>query len=151
MTIGTMLGGARLLALFAALVLVVVLSLDWFAIDASEAPVATQEQVASGILGLLNGYSVEGFHASGWAGLGRLPVVLLFLGAVGVVVGLRLAAVVVAFAALVLLVVDLPLAGDDLIAIRWPAGAGIALAIVLLGCAVWTWRRPGESGEPRAT
>jgi hypothetical protein len=140
--------GARLLALVAALGLVVVLSLDWFAIDT---PVARQEQDGSGILNLLNAYSAEGFHASGWAGLGRLPVALLLLGAVGVVAGLRLPAVVVAFGALVLLVVDLPLADDDLIAIRWPAGAGIALAIVLLGCAVWTWRRPGESGEPRAT
>jgi hypothetical protein len=143
--------GARLLALVAALGLVVVLSLDWFALDVGDAPVATQEQDGSGILNLLNVYSAEGFHASGWAGLGRLPVALLLLGAAGVVAGLRLPAVVVAFAALVVLVVDLPLAGDDLIAMRWPAGVGIALAIVLLGCAVWTWRRPGESGEPRAT
>ena len=148
MAIGARLRGARLLALLAALALVVVLSLDWFALDA---PVATQEQDGSGILNLLNTYSVADFHASGWAGVGRLPVVLLLVGAAGVVVGLRLAAVAVAFAALVLLVVDLPLAGDDLITIRWPAVAGIALAIVLLGCAVWTWRRPGESGEPRAT
>jgi hypothetical protein len=151
MAIGARLGRTRLLALLAALALVAVLSLDWFAIDTSEAPVATQQQLDSGTLGLLNGYSIEGFHASGWAGLGLLPVVLLLLGAAGVVAGLRLAAVAVAFAALVLLVVDLPLAGDDLITIRWPAVAGIALAIVLLGCAVWTWRRPGESGEPRAT
>jgi protein-S-isoprenylcysteine O-methyltransferase Ste14 len=59
--------------------------------------------------------------------------------------------VVVAFVALVVLVVDLPLAGDDLIAIRWPAVVGVALAIVSLGCAVWTWRRPGESAERRAS
>jgi hypothetical protein len=148
MAIRVRLRGARLLALLAALALVVVLSLDWFALDT---PAAKQEQGGSGILNLLNTYSVEDFHASGWAGVGRLPVVLLFLGAAGIVAGLRLAAVAVAFAALVLLVVDLPLAGDDLITIRWPAVAGIALAIVLLGCAVWTWRRPGESGEPRAT
>lgn len=150
MAIGVRLRGARLLALLAALALVVVLSLDWFALDT---PVATpgDGEGGSGILNLLNTYSTEDFHASGWAGVGRLPVVLLLLGAAGVVVGLRLAAVVVAFAALVLLVVDLPLAGDDLITIRWPAVAGIVLAIVLLGCAVWTWRRPGESGELRAT
>jgi hypothetical protein len=141
--------GARLLALVAALGLVVVLSLDWFAFDA---PQATQEQGdGSGILNLLNVYPAEDFHASGWAGLGRLPVALLLLGAVGVIAGLRLPAVVVAFAALVVLVVDLPLADDDLIAIRWPAVAGVALAIVLLGCAVWSRRRPGESTQRRAS
>jgi hypothetical protein len=140
--------GARLLALAAALGLVVVLSLDWFALDP---PPAQQPDSATGILNLLNQYSVAGFHASGWAGLGRLPVALLLLGAVAVIVGLRLAAVVVAFAALVALVVDLPLAGDDLIVLRWPAAAGLALAIVLLGCAVWSWRRPGESAEPPAS
>ena len=117
MAIGARLGGARLLALFTALALVVVLSLDWFALDP---PTMTQVQDGSGVLNLLNTYSTEGFHASGWAGLGRLPVVLLLVGAAGVVAGLRLPALVVAFAALVLLVVDLPLAGDDLIAMRWP-------------------------------
>jgi hypothetical protein len=150
MVIGARLRGGRLLALLAALALVVVLSLDWFALDMPRATTQQQDN-GSGILNLLNTYSVEDFHASGWAGVGRLPVVLLFLGAAGVVAGLRLAAVAVAFAALVLLVVDLPLAGDDLVTIRWPAVAGIALAIVLLGCAVWTWRRPGESGQPQAT
>jgi hypothetical protein len=29
--------------------------------------------------------------------------------------------------------------------------ARVAPAIVLLGCAVWTWRRPGESAEPPAS
>jgi hypothetical protein len=141
--------GVRLLALVAALGLVVVLSLDWFALDTS---LATQEQDSTtGILNLLNTYSDKGFHASGWAGLGWLPVALLFLGAAGVVAGLRLPAVVVAFAALVALVVDLPLADDDLIVLRWPAVAGVALAIVLLGCAVWTWRRPVESAKPPAS
>jgi hypothetical protein len=141
--------GARLLALAAGLGLVVVLSLDWFALDPP--PPAQQQDSAPGILNLLNQYSVAGFHASGWAGLGRLPVALLLLGAVAVIVGLRLAAVVVAFVALVALVVDLPPAGDDLIVLRWPAAAGVALAIVLLGCAVWSWRRPGESAEPSAS
>jgi hypothetical protein len=150
MAIGARLGGARLLALLAGLALVVVLSLDWFALDVPAAA-QEQEQGGSGVLNLLNTYSTEGFHASGWSGLGRLPVVLLLLGAVSVVAGLRLSAVVVAFAALVLLVVDLPLADDDLVALRWPADAGIALAIVLLGCAVWTWRHPREPREPRAT
>jgi hypothetical protein len=141
--------GVRLLALVAALGLVVILSLDWFALDTSLAP--QQQDSTSGVLNLLNTYSVEGFHASGWAGLGWLPVALLLLGAAGGVAGLRLPAVVVAFIALVVLVVDLPLAGDDLIALRWPAVAGIVLAIVLLGCAVWTWRRPGESAERPAS
>jgi len=151
MAIGARLGGARFLALLAALALVVVLSLDWFALDAPVAMPGDSEGDGSGVLNLLNTYSTKGFHASGWAGLGRLPVVLVLLGAAGVVAGLRLPAVVVAFVALVLLVVDLPLEGDDLIALRWPAGAGIALAIVLLGCAVWTWRHPREPREPRAT
>jgi hypothetical protein len=141
--------GARLLALVAGLGLVVVLSLDWFALDT---PLATQQpDSTSGILNLVNTYSVDGFHASGWAGLGWLPVALLLLGAAGVVAGLRLPAVVVAFAALVVFVVDLPLAGDDLIGLRWPAVAGVALAIVLLGCAVWSWRHPGESAERPAS
>lgn len=150
MAIAARLGGVRLLALLAALALVVVLSLEWFALSPPGHEVTAEER-ASGTISVLVGYSTEGFHASGWAGVGRLPVVLVLLGAAGVVAGLRLAAVAVAFAALVLLVVDLPLAGDDLITIRWPAIVGIALAIVLLGCAVWTWRRPGESGELRAT
>jgi hypothetical protein len=121
--------GARLLALAAGLALVVVLSLDWFALDT------------------LTSSSSAGFHASGWAGLGRLPVALLLLGALAVVVGPRLPAVVVCFLALVVLIVDLPL-HDDLIAFRWPAYAGVALAIVLLGCAVWAWRRPGVPSMP---
>jgi hypothetical protein len=29
--------------------------------------------------------------------------------------------------------------------------AGVTPAIVLLGCAVWAWRRPGESAEPPAS
>ena len=70
---GTRPHGARLLALLAALALVVVLSLDWFALDTPHAPVATQEQDGSGILNLLNVYSVEGFHASGWAVSGGCP------------------------------------------------------------------------------
>jgi hypothetical protein len=131
---------ARRLALAAASALVVMLSLNWFALDT---PSSGAAEGPGGVLNSLDTYSTAGLHASGWAGLGRLPVALLALAAVGIVAGLRLPSVIVAFAALVVLVVDLPLADDDLVALRWPAYAGVALAIVLLGCAVWTWRRPG--------
>jgi hypothetical protein len=131
---------ARIGAAVVAVALAVVLSLDWFALDGRPVDAAPDDGSGGGVLNLLDTYSEA--HASGWRGLGLLTLVLLGLGAAGTVAGLRLPAVVVTFAALVALVVDLPLRDDDLIALRWPAYAGVALAIALLGCAYWAWRRP---------
>jgi hypothetical protein len=129
---------ARVGAAAVAVALAVVLSLDWFAPDLRRLDASPGK--GSGVLNLLNTFSDP--HLSGWRSLGLLPLILLGLAALGTVAGLALPAVVVAFAALVALVVDLPLADDDLLVLRRPAYAGVALAIALLGCAFWAWRRP---------
>jgi hypothetical protein len=118
--------------------LVVVLSLHWFAFAPPDVR-PTAEQSESGVLNLLNVYATKGFHASGWGGLGWFTVALIGLAAAGVVAELRLAAAVVAGAALVALVLDLS-AEDEWIVVRWPAYVGVVLTTALLGCAVWAWR-----------
>jgi hypothetical protein len=141
---------ARIGAAVVAVALAAVLSLDWFALDVRQGqPTPDDGLGGGGILNLLNTYSDA--HLSGWRGLGLLSLALLGLGAAGTVAGLRLPAVVVTFAALVALVVDLPLRDDDLIAVRWPAYAGVALAIALLGCAYWSWRRPAPLPNRQAS
>ena len=142
--------GPQAVALALLVALVVVLSLDWFAFVAPPNPGPTAEQRDHGIILLLNAYSLEDFHASGWAGLGWLPVALIVLAAAGIVAGLALEATVAAAIALSVLVVTLA-REDDTVGLRWPAYAGVALTAGLLGCAVWSWRaRPGQTAPASA-
>ncbi|MCW2994525.1 MAG: hypothetical protein JWQ18_2020 [Conexibacter sp.] len=127
---------ARVAALAVTAALAGVLSLSWFALDA---PLSTQrpDPDGGGILNLLNQY--DELHASGRGGLGWLPLALLGLAAAGTLAGLAREAVAVGAVALVVLVVVLA-TEDDLVVLRWPAYAGVALSAALLGCAVWSWR-----------
>jgi hypothetical protein len=77
----------QVVALTTTVALALVLSLDWFGVAPSSP--AAEELEGGGILNLLDTYRL---HASGWGGLGWLPIALLALGAAGVLVGLRGAA-----------------------------------------------------------
>jgi lysylphosphatidylglycerol synthetase-like protein (DUF2156 family) len=125
----------QLVALTTAAALALVLSLDWFGVAPSSPP-AAEALEGGGILNLLNTYRL---HASGWGGLGWLPIALLALGVAGILAGLRGAAVAVAALALAVLVATLATEDDDVV-LRWPAYAGVVLAADLLVCAVWAWR-----------
>ena len=125
---------ARGLAAVTAVALAVVLSLDWFAVAPHPAP---QTGGGSGILNLLNTYSLKGFHASGWAGLGWLTVALLALAAAGALAGPRWPAVAVAVIAAIAVVVRLADRDDAVVDLRWPAYAGAGLALVLVVAAAW--------------
>jgi hypothetical protein len=129
----------QLLALVAALGLIVVLSLNWFAF---EPPLTPQPPPGSGIVNLLNMYAGQ-VHASGWAGLGALPVAWLALAGVGAVVGLRVPGVLVGLAAVAVLVVTL-VTEERGIVLRWPAYLGVALTFALPVAAAWSSR--GDRG-----
>jgi hypothetical protein len=124
----------RALAAVLGIVLVVVLSLDWFGVQTTP---ARQEFGEGGVLNLLNTYSA--IHASGWAGLSPFAVTILLVAAVAVVAGRGAPAVGVSAIALVVLAVAL-LTRDDDLALRWPAYVGGLLSVGLLGCATWSWR-----------
>jgi hypothetical protein len=113
---------ARASAAVSGIVLVVVLSLDWFA-------------PARGVLVV----GADDGRISGWTGLSPFSVAFLVVAAIATVAGRGVVAVAVCAIALAILLTDL-LTLDDAVALRWPGYAGIALAVDLLVCATWAWR-----------
>lgn len=121
----------RAVAATTTIALAVVLSLKWFTHAAAPEPVG-----GDGILNLLNTYSPD---VSGWSGLSPFSVAFLVVAALTTLAGRGVVAVAVCAIALAILLVDL-LTLDDAVALRWPAYAGVALAVDLLLCATWSWR-----------
>lgn len=124
----------RAVAATTTVALVVVLSLKWFTHAA--APATPESFGGNGILNLLNTYSPD---VSGWSGLSPFSVAFLVVAALTTLAGRGVVAVAVCAIALAILLVDL-LTLDDAVALRWPAYAGVALAVDLLFCAAWSWR-----------
>lgn len=116
------------------LALIGVLSLDWFSVDPTAVGPAPDD--GSGILNLLTTYTD---NLSGWEALSPFAIALLLVTALVTVADRGAPAIGVAVIALVALIAALLLREDDL-SLRWPAYAGIALAIDLLACATWAWR-----------
>jgi hypothetical protein len=125
---------ARVSAAISGVALVVVLSLDWFAVDTTAADTVPDD--GSGILNLLNTYTD---NLSGWEALSPFAIALLLVAALVTVADRGAPAVGVAAIALAALIAALLLREDDL-SLRWPAYAGIALAADLLVSATWAWR-----------
>jgi hypothetical protein len=124
----------RAVAVTTTIALAVVLSLKWF----------TQARTASsfgggGILNTLDTYGPGSPDVSGWSGLSPFSIAFLVVAALTTLAGRGVVAVAVCAIALAILLVDL-LTLDDAVALRWPAYAGIALAVDLLFCAAWSWR-----------
>lgn len=113
---------ARASAAVAAIALAVVLTLDWF--------------MPNGEVLVLDG---TGGRVSGWSGLSPFSVAFLVVAALTTLAGRGVVAVAVCVIALAILAIDL-LTLDDAVALRWPAYAGVALALDLLVCATWSWR-----------
>jgi hypothetical protein len=125
---------ARAAAAVSAVALGVVLSLNWF--TPAKAPPSID---GGGILNLLDTYGPGGLDVSGWSGLSPFSVAFLVVAALVTIAGRGVVAVAVGAIALAILLADL-LTLDDAVALRWPAYAGVALAIDLLACATWAWR-----------
>jgi hypothetical protein len=112
--------------------LAVVLSLDWF--EPSLLPPGEVRLGEGALVGYLGSPNV-----SGWSGLSPFSVAFLVVAALVTIAGRGVVAVAVCAIALAILLVDL-LTLDDAVALRWPAYAGIALAVDLLVSATWAWR-----------
>jgi hypothetical protein len=123
----------RAAAVVSAIALGVVLSLAWF--THADAPPPSH---ANGVLTELNTYSPD---VSGWSGLSPFSVAFLVVAALVTIAGRGVVAVAVCTIALAILLTDLLTLADS-VALRWPAYAGVALAVDLLVCATWAWRAP---------
>jgi len=123
---------ARVAAAVSGVALVVVLTLDWFA--PSLLPPGQVRLGEGALVGYLGSPDV-----SGWSGLSPFSVAFLLVAAVATVAGRGIVAVAVCAIALAILLTDL-LTLDGAVALRWPAYAGIVLALDLLVCATWSWR-----------